>query len=289
MKKIDPDSPVMYTVMELCIDGMNLHEILRSMNAEKKQYYKHYSQTAIFDMVAVAGTHVLSELHAAGICHCDIKPGNIMLCEDNTDQGVMTARIIDFGSSTTERVCKFGSDLFVPYRKYQSIVYDEINTIYGVNFDMIPNMIPNMEGIVGSSKGIRSNLYKDKFALGLTLGIILGHTSDDGDKLRKYFCKSLMDDIDWTEAKKKLSEFLPIPDPQGGAKRKAKRERAKNAPAKWVSTGLKASVKRPHSASSGPASSLKTVFKNSVTGELRVRKATVAKNGSRKFSYVKFT
>ncbi len=61
------------------------------------------------------------------------------------------------------------------------------------------------------------------------------------------------------------------------------------APPKWVSTGLKASIKRPRSASSGPASSLKTVFKNSVTGELRVRKATVAKDGSRKFSYVKFT
>ena len=51
----------------------------------------------------------------------------------------------------------------------------------------------------------------------------------------------------------------------------------------WVSTGNKVTIKKQ-----GSRAAQKTVFRNSVTGKLCVRKASIAKDGTRSFSYVKF-
>jgi hypothetical protein len=55
-------------------------------------------------------------------------------------------------------------------------------------------------------------------------------------------------------------------------------------PAKWVSTGDKASVK----AGRGKPASLKTVYRNTASGELRVRKMVARPDGNKRVSYVKF-
>ena len=52
---------------------------------------------------------------------------------------------------------------------------------------------------------------------------------------------------------------------------------------KWVSTGRKVTIQKR-----GSPAAQKTVFRNSVTKELRVRKATLAKDGTRRFAYVKY-
>jgi hypothetical protein len=52
---------------------------------------------------------------------------------------------------------------------------------------------------------------------------------------------------------------------------------------KWVSTGRKVTIQKR-----GSPAAQKTVFRNSVTKELRVRKATLSKDGTRRFAYVKF-
>ena len=51
----------------------------------------------------------------------------------------------------------------------------------------------------------------------------------------------------------------------------------------WVSTGRKVTIQKQ-----GSPAAQKTVFRNSETKELCVRKATLAKNGTRRFAYVKF-
>jgi hypothetical protein len=80
---------------------------------------------------------------------------------------------------------------------------------------------------------------------------------------------------------KKQNEFLTWQ--QGGArKRKAKPIPPQEKP-KWVSTGRKVTIQKR-----GSPAAQKTVFRNSVTKELRVRKATLSKDGTRRFAYVKF-
>jgi hypothetical protein len=67
-----------------------------------------------------------------------------------------------------------------------------------------------------------------------------------------------------------------IGDISGGSRTKAEKP-------KWVSTGRKVTYQKR-----GSPAAQKTVFHNSVTEELRVRKATLAKDGTRHFAYVKF-
>jgi hypothetical protein len=69
-----------------------------------------------------------------------------------------------------------------------------------------------------------------------------------------------------------------VPPQRGG-----QRAHALATTAKWVSTGRKVTVQKR-----GSPATHKTVFRNSVTKELRVRKATLSKDGTRRFAYVKF-
>ena len=71
---------------------------------------------------------------------------------------------------------------------------------------------------------------------------------------------------------------LVAPDGEGGGSRKS------STTAKWVCTARKVSVK----SGKGKPMTHKTVYRNSNTGELRVRKITVHPGGSRRISYVKF-
>ena len=65
----------------------------------------------------------------------------------------------------------------------------------------------------------------------------------------------------------------------GGGKHTSKRPVSK-----WVSTGRKVSIK----AGRGKPAALKTVYRNSKTGEQRVRKMVARPDGSKRASYVKF-
>ena len=66
-------------------------------------------------------------------------------------------------------------------------------------------------------------------------------------------------------------------------KRKAVRKKKKRtiSKAKWLATGRKVTI-----AKRGKPPCKKTLYKNSVTGELRVRKCRTAKDGTRKYVYV---
>ena len=69
--------------------------------------------------------------------------------------------------------------------------------------------------------------------------------------------------------------------PSGGKGKKMRSTRIE----KWVSTGRKVTIKVGNGTKSN---TVKTVYMNVTTKELRVRKLFVAKNGSRKFVYRKF-
>ncbi len=58
----------------------------------------------------------------------------------------------------------------------------------------------------------------------------------------------------------------------------------KKGAARWQATARKVKIV----AKKGNKATKRTVYKNSVSGELRVRKATVARDGTRKYVYVKF-
>ena len=59
----------------------------------------------------------------------------------------------------------------------------------------------------------------------------------------------------------------------------------KNGAAHWQATARKVKIAAKKK---GKAATERTVYKNSVSGELRIRKATVAKDGTRKYVFVKF-
>jgi hypothetical protein len=82
--------------------------------------------------------------------------------------------------------------------------------------------------------------------------------------------------------------WLMVSPPKGGKVVKSKvgknttaKKAKKPASSKWVSTGRKATVvtnRKP---------TQRTVYRNSSTGELRVRKMVVRPDGTRKVTYVK--
>ena len=69
---------------------------------------------------------------------------------------------------------------------------------------------------------------------------------------------------------------VPLRGGRGGSK-----VVAKSKPSKWVSTGRKVTLR-------GKPPREKTVYRNTASGELRVRNVTTAVNGTRRYSYVKF-
>jgi hypothetical protein len=260
MPKVEPN----VTFTSTSLDTI-LKELISTgtQDGDNKQLYKGLNRYTLFDEVAVPAMNVLKTLHANDANHGNFNPKNVRFVVF-TGSNTLTARI-DFEFNKTV------------------IISDPKSNSKNQNDDK--KFVP-LE-VTGSYSSLE---FFDKYALGMTLRIILGHCDEDNPESdRIEFCNLLMTNEKW-ENILKLGEIIRNKK-QGGAKRKAQRAEAPRhkAPPKWVSTGLKASIKRPRSASSGPASSLKTIFKNSVTGELRVRKATVSKDGSRKFSYVKFT
>ncbi len=82
------------------------------------------------------------------------------------------------------------------------------------------------------------------------------------------------------EEQKKQNEFLTW---QGGARKRNAKPIPPQEKPKWVSTRRKVTIQKR-----GSPAAHKTVFRNSVTKELRVRKATLSKDGTRRFAYVKF-
>jgi serine/threonine protein kinase len=268
-------------------------------------------------MVATAVAHVMYELTETGnttktkpLNHCDIKLDNLMICQDKTDANAMTARVIDFGEATHR--CSTGTALFVPHQPSAvSTVVDEIHSRFDTDIsEWIPkvdlsNHIKNTKLLDGLHirTGVWSvnSSYPDKYGLALTLAIIHGGKLDlsiSATDPRTNLCLRLVnDDISWKSAIELIATFPQIATftvrhsrydihgttfPQsGGASRKAKPKPIH--PPKWVSTRRKVEVRKR-----GSPIALKTVFRNSVNQELRIRKAILSKDGTRRFAYVKF-
>ncbi len=76
-----------YMVMEY-LKGVTLNQVLKTYSDEHKLFP---IDTAL--QIASAICDALSVVHAGGIIHRDVKPGNIFLCEDET------IKLIDFGAS----------------------------------------------------------------------------------------------------------------------------------------------------------------------------------------------
>lgn len=90
------------------------------------------SHTSVFIAVATAVITVFDELQTnlnkdvekadklKWFQHCDLKPENIMLCEDNKRKNVVTARVIDFGLASvkpfqgTHGACTHGTYMYHP-------------------------------------------------------------------------------------------------------------------------------------------------------------------------------
>jgi serine/threonine protein kinase len=270
-------------IMELCIAGDDLQGVLTSIKTHKT--YRGYTRLDVFDMVADATIHVLSDLNDKNIHHCDIKLDNLMFCQDKSDANIMTARVIDFGESSSR--CMGGSPLFVP----NHLTRNQVIYLFRYHFSTDLTWIPATQtGHAGKPYSIYENpAYADKYALAITLAIILGDLGSGSNDPRMQLCMKLMNDtIDWKEAKVLVNNFPKSPDSKllGGAvsthKRKAKPIPPPEKP-KWVSTGRKVTIQKR-----GSPAAQKTVFRNSVTKELRVRKATLSKDGTRRFAYVKF-
>lgn len=84
---VTADDGSAFLVMEL-VDGPNLAEVLRTTA---------HGQAASAEVadIAVQIARALDAAHAAGVVHCDIKPGNLLLAPDGT------VKVTDFGIAAT--------------------------------------------------------------------------------------------------------------------------------------------------------------------------------------------
>ena len=263
-------------IMELCLAGDNLTDVMKSIKTTTT--YRGYTRLDVFDMVAAATIHILSDLHDKNIHHCDIKLDNLMICQDKSDANIMTARLIDFGQSRD--TCRSGSPLFVPNDLTREKVIKFTNALYSTNLSWIPATPTGHAGIQYNRQ--LKPAYADKYALAITLAIILGNLTGP----RLLLCKQLMNDtVSWKEAKGLVDNFPKSPDSKlhhGGNKRENKRT-VKKTVGKWKSTKRTVTIKKR-----GYADVTKTIFRNQTTGELRVKKAKSGKDGVRTFVYVNY-
>lgn len=115
----------------------------------------------LFVDVAHAVLSVLSAMRP--VCHCDVKPDNIMVCEDG---GAMAVKLIDFGVAS-RKVCKG-----MTYQYHPSFFADGF-----ANLDMcdaakavIGEMVyEGVDASNGSSHARQTNGCHDLYSLGITL------------------------------------------------------------------------------------------------------------------------
>lgn len=236
---------------KLCSRALTLTAAMKSPSWDRMELFKY---------VARAGATVLSEMHLWGWRHRDIKPDNIMICEDPLNGGVYTARVVDFGVACTGRVCRTtsaGTPTWMPtYYPITRLLYH-----YDSEYDSIPSLC--LYKLV-RDKVDMSELDQDKFSLGMTLAVIAEHkqTISMGYGWAE-IVMSLLRSEDWPTILRHISDFDrddPLyrgvqPPPQ------QQQTRANNAPdsagnawvggkkqkntihSKWVSTGRKVASK----------------------------------------------
>lgn len=103
----DEESKDVFLVMEL-LRGITLEEYLQKLGKPMSEQEAYKMLTPIFD--------ALKSVHKAGIIHRDVKPSNIMVCDNGT------MKLIDFGSARNENSYTktiFLTDGYAPPEQYK--------------------------------------------------------------------------------------------------------------------------------------------------------------------------
>ena len=258
---------------KLCSNALSLSKAMTEASWDRMELFK---------FVARAATTVLSEMHANGWHHRDIKPDNIMICEDPSVAGVYTAKVVDFGVACGDAdgiriICKYSTS-GTPVFMTSEYDLDKLISHHTSTYGSTPGLfLTDLKGV-----DIKT-LDQDKFALGLTLADIAGNSplNYKGGLIIQALLKSLK----WSDIKERVQDFdrddpkyrgeTPALVVMGG---KANKRKKPTAECKWVSTGRKLALK------DGP----KVLYKNiKFPGEVRIRKMRKGRDGQIKAAYVK--
>lgn len=155
------DSGQNYFLKMEYLQGKTLKETL----TEYRQSGQKFSEREVME-IGIAICQGLSKLHQSGIVHKDLKPGNIMLCDNGS------IKIMDFGISSP----------------FQNESLDGVETSTGTASYISP------EQILGEHVGDRSDIY----SLGLVLFELLTFESPFGKDISK--------EPGWTIIARKLNE-----------------------------------------------------------------------------------
>jgi serine/threonine protein kinase len=154
--------------------GPTVHEYLAkskkfTLNIKVPVYKELFFKTARALLVV---NHVMNN---RGWCHCDIKPQNLMVCENG--YGQMNVRVIDFGLSMFSK-CDGESELYT--RKFwQSLNYME-ELEHGLLQRFDEKFMSELWKTIKQSSDISNRICgNDMFAIGLTLAMI--YTDGMGD------------------------------------------------------------------------------------------------------------
>ena len=217
----------------------------------------------VFNLVLTAGVAVLSEMHASHWYHCDIKPANIMLCEDPTKGGSYNASVVDFGVALqTNNPGKInrGSPAWIPGSIPVEGLLGVHEHFYKVPRDRLKSLLTLYETTNGE------NINPDKFALGLTLCDVLGGTPMT--ESQEAVIRALIDGLSWDFINTASSNYRTAHKLLGGRGRFA-----------WTSTGKKVTLKD---------GSKRTLYRNQgLPGELRIRKMRKCKHNKTTAIYIK--
>lgn len=103
----------------------------------------------------------LAAAHAVGLIHCDLKPGNIML-EKSSEDGSLTAKILDFGLATISVSIKIPDSLL-----------NQERLVHGTPHTMSP------EQLRGETMDIRSDIYSLGCTFYYALSGVYPHRGED--------------------------------------------------------------------------------------------------------------
>ena len=149
--------------------GKNLIDVLENLQQRERL------EIAVKSIEALL--YVCNELFKLGYSHCDIKPNNMMVCEDNI-------KIIDFGSISKSKLSCNGTPMFYPENAVLFLTF--LNKYDGGknHISVSPKTIHILQSVAQSlnyKDAGSSTFTRDLYAIGLTLAIIYPY--DDNERI----------------------------------------------------------------------------------------------------------
>jgi serine/threonine protein kinase len=177
--------------------GNNLLDVISKLNQTDNQNQSERLNLAMQTTDALL--YVCNELCKLQFAHCDVKPNNLMVCEN-------VVKVIDFGNISKDQFACDGTPMFYPQNALVFINFINQSKESKVKLFVSPKTMQLLQDVASSPnyKGAASSIFtKDLYAIGLTLAIVYPY--DDNDVINQM--------VDYLICQEKHKEFTTSNNP----------------------------------------------------------------------------